>query len=98
MIDFILYFFNEIPSYSLHITWELLINIFQALRFSKVGPLIKDLDEMLDILTEQIDRLSIPSCLHIAIIGSGMIHYHEKSMVKAIQKIISSIENVEEVR
>ncbi|XP_044764319.1 FAST kinase domain-containing protein 5, mitochondrial [Coccinella septempunctata] len=75
-----------------------LSSILKVLRFSKMGSLVSEMDQMLDVLLGQIDRLSTQCCLHIAIIGTSLIHYHEKSMVKATQKIVDRMENTEEVR
>lgn len=75
-----------------------LSSILKIIRFSNIGNIIRELDKMLDVLVGDIERFSAQCCLHIAIIGSGAIHYHEKSMVRATQRILDKIGNVEEVR
>ncbi|KAL3271081.1 hypothetical protein HHI36_021580 [Cryptolaemus montrouzieri] len=72
--------------------------LLKVIRFSKPGQMIPELNQMLDSLVGQIDRLSPQCCLHIAIIGSSLNHFHKPTMEKSIQKFLNLMDDVEQVR
>ncbi|KAJ8967049.1 hypothetical protein NQ314_003166 [Rhamnusium bicolor] len=72
--------------------------IAKIIRHSKPGKLVPQVHSMLDKLYEELDRLSNLSCLHVALIGTGLQTPHKKTLQKVSEKIVKDISIVEKVR
>lgn len=54
--------------------------------------------ELLECITPEISRLSLTCCLHISLLGTTLMIFHEESLRKVAQKFHRNISNVEKVR
>lgn len=68
------------------------------IRLSRPIRIVPQIQSMLDQLYDEMDRLSNLSCLHIALIGTGIQAPHNKTIQKASERLAKDINNLEKVR
>ncbi|XP_018328685.1 FAST kinase domain-containing protein 5, mitochondrial isoform X2 [Agrilus planipennis] len=73
-------------------------SICQLLRLSSTPTLSEKFTDLLDVLTEEVDRLSNLSCLHIALLGTNLQLLHEKSVSKVSRKLVKDFGDVDKIR
>ncbi|XP_018328686.1 FAST kinase domain-containing protein 5, mitochondrial isoform X3 [Agrilus planipennis] len=72
--------------------------ILKLLRLSSTPTLSEKFTDLLDVLTEEVDRLSNLSCLHIALLGTNLQLLHEKSVSKVSRKLVKDFGDVDKIR
>ncbi|VEN62148.1 unnamed protein product [Callosobruchus maculatus] len=72
--------------------------IMKALRFSFPVKLTPEIFYMLDNLVPEIPRLSELSCLHIALLSTGIQNYHSEALQRISEKMVKSINNQDKIR
>ncbi|CAG9815090.1 unnamed protein product [Phaedon cochleariae] len=72
--------------------------ILKVVRYSKPTKLVKEIHEMLDRLSFEVERLSNLCCLHIMLMNTGLQVIHKNSLQKSCEKLILDITNEDKIR
>uniref|UniRef100_A0A6P7F9H3 FAST kinase domain-containing protein 5, mitochondrial n=1 Tax=Diabrotica virgifera virgifera TaxID=50390 RepID=A0A6P7F9H3_DIAVI len=72
--------------------------ILKVLRYSKPFKIIKTIEQMVDKLYPEIDRLSDLCCTHLALMSTGIQTYNKRILQKVSQKFVKNITNTEVIR
>ncbi|GAB0087180.1 uncharacterized protein DMENIID0001_014600 [Sergentomyia squamirostris] len=70
-----------------------LVNIMKVLRYSSKLQHIEFLEEFLKAVTPEISRLSILSCLHVALFGTDMQYYNQECLERIVDRFVNEVKS-----
>ncbi|XP_037936787.1 FAST kinase domain-containing protein 5, mitochondrial, partial [Teleopsis dalmanni] len=71
-----------------------LVALLKIIRYSSKIPFANSLAELLDALTVHIERFSLLSCLHIALLGNDLQFCHNESLERVLKRFNTEISTV----
>ncbi|XP_019872649.1 FAST kinase domain-containing protein 5, mitochondrial [Aethina tumida] len=72
--------------------------ILKVIRLSRPGRLAKDIYLALDILSNEVDRISHLAALHLSLVSTSINAFHKKSLINVSNKLIKDINDPKKVR
>ena len=66
---------------------------YKFFRLCSDHALADKMKKLLDKLTNRIDKLAIPCCVHVALLGSRILFFHLPTLQKVSEKIYDNIES-----